>query len=201
VETDGGGNRVGITNGAGLWVSPDETEAYYTDGTVVKHWDVENGVEVFASGFLDLAAVTVNDQGHVIVVDRGENRVRRARKSGVPSEQDVRAGNGLPVGPKVGDARRVALPGPTSISYLPVGGYLIGTDQGAKVWYVDTAGNTAPLIFGAPGTHEGDGEWFRDHGSRPKIGKVQSLTIAPSGDILLLEGGFVRRIDFLRHKP
>ena len=92
--------------------------------------------------------------------------------------------------------------GPSSIVYLPVGGYLLGLDQGAGVWQVDADDNAAELVFGEPGVHLGDGEWFQKGRRDPKVSNVLSVNLAPSdGDILMVEGGYVRRIDFLRHKP
>jgi hypothetical protein len=72
---------------------------------------------------------------------------------------------------------------------------------------VDIDGDTAPLIFGRaptvkkPGAHAGDGRWFRRGGHSPKVSSIQSINVAPNGDIILLEGGYVRKIEFLRAKP
>jgi hypothetical protein len=123
------------------------------------------------------------------------------RGNGSHLEVDAQGGTGFPTGPSVGKVKRVSFPGPSSICYLPIGGYLLATDAGARVWYVDDDDLTAPLIFGKPGAHDGDGDWFRAGGRRPKISNTQSVNLTPTGDILLVEGGFVRKIDFLRHKP
>jgi hypothetical protein len=75
------------------------------------------------------------------------------------------------------------------------------------VWYVDVDGDTAPLIFGRaptatkPGAHAGDGQWFRRGGRSPKVSGIQSISVAPNGDLILLEGGYVRKIEFLRARP
>jgi hypothetical protein len=202
-----------LNNGGSLWVSGDEQEAFYTDGTVLKQWEASNlenganGVSILATDFLALTDVKVNPQGRIIVVDHGANRIYRVRGNGSYLE-DVQAGTGLLRGPtSVEDARDAALPGPTSITYLPIGGYLISTDIAARAWYVDVEGGTAPLIFGRaptekkPGAHTGDGKWFRRGGRSPKVSSIQSISVAPNGDLILLEGGYVRKIEFLRARP
>src|SRR6185369_2213438 len=123
-------------------------------------------------------------------------------------EKRVVAGTGFPGGHPSGDADEVALPGASGITYLPIPGFFIGLDEGARVVYVDNDQNAATFVFGAPigdpkypnGAHDGDGGWFRAGGSRkPKISNVRSITLAPSGDLILVEGnGFVRKIEFLR---
>lgn len=210
--SEGGlGNTINLTNGGSLWVSSDEQEAFYTDGTVLKHWEAADseggtgGAVTLATDFSNLVDVKVNPQGRTIVVDRGDNRLYRVRNNGSYRE-DVQAGTGLTRGFSVGDARRVALSGPSSLAYLPIGGYLISTD-GAHVWYVDVDGDTAPLIFGRaatatkPAAHTGDGQWFRRGGRSPKVGNIQSISVAPNGDLILLENGYVRKIQFLRSRP
>lgn len=207
----GAGIPASLTNGGSLWVSSDEQEAFYTDGTILKQWEAANsengvgGAVILATDFKDIVDVKVNPQGRTIIVDRGDNRLYRVRGNGSYRE-DVQAGTGLTSGPTVGDARRVALPGPTSLAYLPIGGYLIST-EGAHVWYVDVDGDTAPLIFGRaatatkPAAHTGDGRWFRRGGRSPKVGNTLSISVAPNGDLILLEGGYVRKIEFLRVQP
>jgi DNA-binding beta-propeller fold protein YncE len=196
-----------ITNGGALWVAPDEQEAFFTDGTVLKDWDasqLENGfggVTIQASGFVELSDVKVNPQnGDAIVADRGDNRVYRVRSTGV-FRDDILVGTGLTRGRKVGPAEQQSVYGPSSIAYLPIGGYLLAMNEGARVTYVDIENEAATLIFGKPGVHAGDGRWFRRGGVKPKISNVQSISVAPNGDIILLEGGYVRKIEFLRSRP
>jgi hypothetical protein len=101
----GPGVPYSLTSGGSLWVSGDEQEAYYTDGTVLKHWEAANaeygvgGVIIEASGFVDLADVKVNPQGRRIVVDHGANRLYRVRGPGTDFREDLQAGNGLTSGP------------------------------------------------------------------------------------------------------
>jgi hypothetical protein len=192
------------TNLSGLWVllkngNPDEI--FYGAGTALRHWDSkDNLIATNADGFSRIGNVVINPSERTIVTDVLDHRVYRVRGGG---EKIVVAGTGFPNGLKGGDADRVALPGVSGIWYLPIGGYFLGLDQGAQVWYVDSDDNAAPFIFGAPGAHAGDGAWFRAGGRRkPKISNVRSVTVAPSGDIILVEAnGFVRKIEFLRHLP
>ena len=205
------GVHVGMyTNGSGLWVSHDvlgePTMAFYGVGNEVRRWRATGGTIVLATGFQEVGNVIVDPIGRTIVSDPGDNRVYRVRNSGA---KEVVAGSGFPNGPFPrnlhygGAAATVALPGARSVWYLPIGGYFIGLDQGAQVWYVNSLNNAVPFIFGVPGLHTGDGTWFRQGGIRgPKVGNIISVTVAPSGDIILVEaGGFVRKIDFLRHRP
>ena len=202
------GSPTNIANGGGLWVSPNEAEAFYTDGTMLKHWRASQlnngfgGVNVEASGFVHLSDVKLDPRtGDPTAVDRGGNRLYRVRGPDRDFRLDPLAGNGLTRGFKVGPVANQALAGPSSLVYLPIGGYLLGLDEGARVAYVDVEDNAATLVFGRPGAHAGDGSWFRRGGRKPKVSHVQSITLAPNGDMIILEDGFVRRIKFLRAKP
>jgi hypothetical protein len=192
------------TNGSGLWVGfnklgePDE--AFYGVGNELRQWTIDEGVSVLASDFQEVGNVIVNPLGRTIVTDPKDHRVFRVRGTGV---REVVAGTGFPHGPhRGGDAEDVPLPGVRGIWYLPIGGYFLGLDEGARVWYVDGKDNAAPFIFGKPGVHDGDEMWFRQGGTRPKVSNIISVTVAPSGDIILVEGnGLIRKIDFLFHRP
>ena len=87
---------------------------------------------------------------------------------------------------------------------VPTGGYLIGTDQGSQVLYVDPAGILRIFVNGLSGSscHYGDGQWFYSPTSY-KVSEVRSVTMDAQGDIFIVENdvGFVRRIDFLRLTP
>lgn len=198
------GQSTNIANGGGLWVSPDEEEAYYTDGHLLKRWQasqLENGsggVTIVASGFVNLSDVKVNPAGQTIVADRGDNVLWRVSNDGFKTPE---AGTGSPTGRSVGPVERASIPGPSSLAFMPIGGYLLGLDQGTRVWYVDVEDEGAPLVFGKSGTHAGDGEWFQKGRKKPKISHVRSVNLAPSGDIVILEDGYVRTIRFLRRKP
>jgi sugar lactone lactonase YvrE len=188
---------------AGLWVKFDATsfdppEAFYGNGSELKHL-FNNSVSIEATGFLQISDVTVDPDGRTIVTDRVDNRVYRVRSTG---SKTAVAGTGFPRGPKAGEAARVALPGASSVAYLPVGGFLVSLDDGARILYVDVNGRATPFVFGKPGVNRGDEDWFRAGGTRPKISNVRSVSVAPNGDIIILEReGIVRKIDFLRHRP
>ena len=190
------------TNAAGLWVGltdqGDVDEAFYGSGTTLKH--LEDGIiKVEASNFVHISDVEINSQGRTIVADSGDNRVYRVRGTG---EKEVWAGTGFHTGLGSGDAEDVALPGASGLAFLPIGGYFVSLDEGARIYYVDADDQAAPFAFGAPGAHSGDGEWFRAHRRQPKFSNVLSINLAPNGDILFVErGGIVRKIDFLRHRP
>jgi len=192
------------TNAHGLWVGLNSfgtpNEALYGVGGELRIWE-KNTVTNLAAGFGQVGWVTVNPRGRIIVTDPPNHRVYRVISNGHWGEDTVIAGTGFARGNTGDDADEVALPGARSVAYLPIGGFFIGLDDGARVWYVDSDDNAAPFIFGKPGTHEGDGKWFRAGGRKPKISNVQSVAVAPNGDIILVEGGVVRRIKFLRHRP
>lgn len=192
------------TNASGLWIGFNNegtpNEAFYGVGTELRHWD-KGVVGTFATGFGHVGDVTVNPNDRIIVTDPPNNRVYRVRNNGHWGVDTVVAGTGFPHGNIIGgDSDEVALAGPTSIAYLPVGGFLISLDEGADVWYVDNDDNAAPFIFGKPGFHQGDGQWFRKGGRTPKISNVETVRVAPSGDIIMVEGGYVRKVTFLRRR-
>jgi hypothetical protein len=200
------------TNLMGLWVELDDfgdpDEIYYGSTTSLKRYTVgENVFSVVATNFLELGSVVLNPEGQIIVTDVARHRIYRARETGDPTAPlEVIAGTGFLRGPSFGEVTAVALPGARSIAFLPIGGFLIGLDepsvrQGARVWYADAEDNAVPFIFGRPGVHAGDGAWFQKGRTTPKISTVKSLVLAPSGDIILVEGnGFVRKVEFLRIK-
>jgi hypothetical protein len=200
---DNSGTAMG-TNASGLWIAFNNegtpNEAFYGADTELRHFEKGETIRL-ATGFGHVADVVVNPNGRIIVADSKNNRVYRVRNQGHWGVDTVVAGTGFPHGNTVGgDADEVALAGPSSIVYLPVGGFLIGLDEGARVWYVDNDDNAGPFIFGKPGVHQGDGEFFRKGGRKPKIGNVKSVSVAPNGDIIMVEGGYVRKVIFLRRR-
>jgi hypothetical protein len=191
-----------MPNAHGLYVGLNKSgfanEAYFGVGGTLRYWDKVT-VTNFATGFGEIGFVTINPNDRLIVTDPPNHRAYRVRNNGHWGEDTVVAGSGFPNGNSIGgDADEVALPGARSLAYLPIGGYFVGLDQGARVWYVDSDDTAAPFVFGQPGAHEGDGKWFRKGGRKAKISNVQSVYVAPSGDIILVEGGVVRKIRFLR---
>ena len=193
-------------NSAGLWVDlgtlpTDLPEAFFGSGTQLKHLE-DNVISVAATNFLRISHVTVDPRGRTIVSDSADNRVYRVRGSGLKEPVAGTGFQAFPGGRTMGDAEDVALPGVSSIWHLPIGGYLLSLDEGAKIYYVDADDQAAPLVYGAPGIHAGDGEWFRARRKEPKISNALSVSLAPNGDMIILEReGFIRKIDFLRPRP
>lgn len=183
-------NRLGIAD-----------DVWYGVGNTLRYWD--GTVTNLATGFGQLNFVGLAPNNDLIVADSLNHRIYEVNdNNGNWGEGTVLAGTGFPNGNSVGgDADEVALSGASYVAHLPIGGYFIGLDQGARVWYVDSDDNAFPFIFGAPGAHDGDGEWFRKGGGRrPKISNVKSVHVAPSGDIIMVENGLVRKVRFLRGK-
>jgi hypothetical protein len=195
-----------MANWGGMAVDLDEDEdglpdnIFYACGNELRRWESDGVLSVLRSDFINLANMTLNARGRPVVADPPVHRLYevRTRPGG---EREVIAGDGfVNRGQRGGEADEVSLPGASSVWFLPIGGYLVGLDQGARVWYVDEDDNAFPIVMGKPGAHAGDGRWFRARG--PKISHVKSVTVAPSGDIILVEGnGFVRRIEFKRRRP
>jgi hypothetical protein len=191
-----------VVHGArGLWVAPElEGEFYFAAGTELRKYEAAATTPVkLYTGFLNLANVILNPSDQIIVTDQWDNRVYRVRTSN--GQHILRAGNGFTRGlSRGGDAEDVSLPGARGIWYLPTGGYFVGLDEGARIWYVDDDDVARPFVKGSPGAHSGDGKWFR--AAAVKVGNVRSVTMTPAGHIIIVEArGFVRKIDFLRHVP
>jgi hypothetical protein len=191
------------TNASGLWLGLDNRQrlfGMYGVGGTVRRWE-QNVVNTnFATGFGEVAHITVSPRGRIFVSDPIQHRVYRVFNNG---GREPLAGTGAIRGNTRGeDARFVALAGPRSVAFLPIGGYFIGLDEGARVWYVDDDDNAAPFVYGRPGVQAGDGRWFLAGGRIPKISNVQSVTVAPWGDMLILDRqGRLRSIEFLRLRP
>ena len=59
------------------------------------------------------------------------------------------------------------------------------------------------MLSGASGAHAGDGNWFYDNPTAPKMSNGKQVTLDYEGNLLLTESeyGYVRKIQFLRHGP
>jgi len=196
----------GITTGRGLWVKDDRTLAYFSDGQNVRQWTPAGGIQTVNNpsfSFNDLGNFIVDAGGNLIVTDRGANRVYLLPTSGID------AGNPTPLfgnggtGNVVDGTPAVAngLNQVRGVWPVPTGGYLLGTDQGCQVLYVDPAGILRILVNGQVGAHSGDGQWCYSPGY--KVSEVRSVTMDAQGNIFIVENdvGYVRRIDFLRLSP
>jgi hypothetical protein len=187
-----------INTGRGLWVSGNESLAYFCAGTKLKSWTPLAGTHTLASGFSELGTLFVDASGDIITCDRGANYVYRVHPDG---SAVILAGNGGASGGGDGcPALATGLCGVRSPWPVPTGGYLLLSHDGCQLWYLDTAGTMHVLLNGAGGaTHSGDGAFFYDL-SAQKIGEGRSVTMDDAGNILLCESdyGYVRRIRFQR---
>jgi hypothetical protein len=91
------------------------------------------------------------------------------------------------------------------IFFLPTGAYFLATDGGSQVWYVDLDGYIHLFVNGSDAfaAHAGDGYWFYDKPTLPKLSKVRQITLDHQGNLLITENdlGFVRKVRFLEHLP
>jgi hypothetical protein len=192
-------NSVPIPGGRGLWVSEDESILYFAAGSEVKTWDATNGLAIFASGFVQVGNLAVDPAGNLVVTDSDASRVYRVSRDGtrtiIAGNADFSAGgDGLL-------ATQTALAQVRAIWYLPTGGYFLGTDVGSQVWYVDTDGHIHLFLNGNSGSaHAGDGAWFYQDPTTPKVSFVKQITMDYDGNLLITEAteGYVRRIPFQR---
>lgn len=189
----------GIPVGRGLWMNDEETLAYVSALTTVKKWTPGGGVVDYATGFTELGNLVVDPWGQLVVTDRGAHRVYRVSPDGTTAT--VIAGNGWTSGGGDGQsALATGLYRVRGVWFLPTGAYLLATDDGSQLWYVDTAGMIHLLLNGstADSTHYGDGTWFYNPG-QARVSKLRCVTLDKRGDILITENdtGYVRRVRFL----
>lgn len=191
----------GIASGRGLWVKDDESLAYVSSGTVVKQWTPSGGVVDFATGFSQLGNLVIDPSGRVVVTDRNAHRVYRLETNGT---RTVIAGNGTTSGGGDGQlATATGLAQVRAVWFLPTGAFLVGTDSGARVWYVDTSGVIHLFLNGtSANAHAGDGTWFYNP-AELRTGPIRAITADREGNLLVTEhdAGYVRKIRFLRHVP
>src|SRR5205823_3967435 len=79
-----------ISEGRGLWVSPDESILYYCNGSQVMRWDRTNGLAVFSVGYFQLGNLAVDPAGHLYVTDRSSSLAYRLDAAG---NKTIFAGN------------------------------------------------------------------------------------------------------------
>jgi hypothetical protein len=188
----------GIVSGRGLWVSDDESLAYVSSGAVVKKWTPGGGVVDFASGFSQLGNLVIDHRGELVVTDRNANRVYRIAADG---SKTAIAGNGGTSGGGDGQlAIATALPQVRAVWFLPTGAFFVGTDSGARVWYIDTDGVIHLFLNGSgSNAHAGDGTWFYQP-NEARTGPIRAITADADGNLLITEhdAGYVRKIEFQR---
>ncbi len=190
-------DSAGIAIGRGLWVSPGEDLIYYASNSKVKKWTAAGGVVDYSTGYGSLGAVVVDPSGHLVVTDRGGNRVYRVYEDG---SKEVIAGNGSSSGGGDGfNATETGIHGVRGVWFLKDQSYLLATHEGSQIWYVDTLGIIHLFLDGMEGDeyHSGDGEHFQTPGY--KISEARGISIDYQGNILIIENdaGYIRKI---RHK-
>jgi hypothetical protein len=190
----------GIASGRGLWVKNDESLFYVASGTVLKRFTPGSGVVDFITGFSQLGNLVVDPSGRVVVTDRNANRVYRIENNGTKT---ILAGNGTTTGGGDGQlATATGLAQVRAVWFVPTGAFFLGTDSGAKVWYVDTSGIIHLFINGTPNNaHAGDGSWFYNP-AELRTGPVRAITTDWQGNLLITEhdAGYVRKVQFLRRE-
>jgi hypothetical protein len=196
-----------LGDGRALWVKSDESVVYFGSGvnaTNLNMWTPTGGVSVVRSDFKDLGNIMGDEAtGDLYITDRDAYRVYRMDTNG---NLITIAGNGTAVGGGDGfPALATGLKKPRTICFLPNGaGYLIGEHEGG-IWYVDAAGIIHRWLAGDNvGTKpRGDGQWFYNNPTSPKVTKVRSITLDRHGNIIIMENNYayVRRIQFQRLNP
>ncbi|MCX7872188.1 MAG: hypothetical protein N2487_02760 [Verrucomicrobiae bacterium] len=186
----------------GLWVKSDESEIYFSATTTVYKWTPTGGVAIVRSGFSDLANIQGDEQtGNLYISDRNTHRIYMLTPEG---NLTTIAGNGTTTGGGDGfPATVTGLNRPRMLWFLPNNGFLICEhDPGNRIWYVDPAGIIHLWLngdrFNTPG--RGDGEWFYNNPSSPKVSKVRSVALDKKGNIIIVESdmGYIRKINFSR---
>jgi hypothetical protein len=167
-------------------------------------WTTAGSIKsVNKANFNDLGNFIVDAAGNLIMTDRGANQVYLLPTTGANAGYPTLLfGNGGTN--NVVDGTPAATNGLNEVRAVwpvPTGGYLLGTDQGSQVLYVDTAGILHILVNGEAGYHSGDGQWFYTPGY--KVSEVRSVTMDAQGNILIVENdlGYVRRVEFIRLAP
>ena len=166
----------------------------------MKRWRPSEGLSDYSTGYSQLGNIAMDPAGRLVVTDRTANRVYRIETNGTKT---VIAGNGGTTGGGDGSlATATGLNQVRAVCFLPTGGFLVGTDAGGQVWYVDPAGTIRLFLHGDATAHAGDGPWFYAPG-QPRVSKVKQITLDPEGNILIAEhdAGYIRKVRFLRYEP
>jgi len=183
----------GIETGRGVWVSDDESTAYYSSGSELKMWHQDSGVRVLADGFDELANLAVNAVGELFVTDRDASLVYKISNNG---EKEIVAGTGKRTG--CGDgclATETALNQVRGIWFHPNGGYFLATHKGGQIWFVDPDGIIHLFVDGGKNDqHSGDRRAYNSPGK--KISEPRAISIDHEGNLLITESdyGFIRRV-------
>ena len=184
-------------HGRGLWVSSDEKLIYYVGSGVrnsrLMKWTQEGGSVEIAGGMLDLAYMTVDPDGNIIVTEQGRNFVHRISPDG--KKKKTIAGNGTTAEPVNGrPATEIGLFEVRGIALRPDGSFFVCTHKGGDIVFVDSKGIANKFIdgVGRGNVHAGDGEPVANPGD--KISEPRAVALAPNGDLIITcsDYGFVR---------
>jgi hypothetical protein len=189
----------GIDTGRGLWVRNDEALVFYCSGNDLMKWTPGGGTSKLNKQFNDLGNIIVNGT-NIVATDRGDNTVWLvSTNTGARTLLYGSGGTSLAIDGTL--AATNSLYGVRGIWQLPIGGYLLGTDEGSQLLYVDVTGVIHILVNGFDDTHSGDGKWF--YSLSYKFGQLRSVSMDNQGNLLIVENdlGYVRRIDFQRLTP
>jgi hypothetical protein len=186
-----------MTVGRGLWVSPDESEVFFSSGSLLKHWTPNEGVTIYAEDFVALGNIAIDPtDGNVVATDREGHLVYKVFEDG---EKEIIAGNGEIRGGSSGDdATAVGLKEVRGIAFNEDGTYFLATHDGGQIWFVDGDNKIHLFIDGDDnGAHSGDGELITVPGQ--KISEPRAITIAPNKDLIITEhdGGYIRRVEWI----
>ena len=187
----------GITGGRGLWVSPDHQLVYYGSQTRLRVWRADSPASrTLVGGFERIANIDVHPEtGVILMADRDSERVFSITPEGVARRVAGGSGRG-----EEGDPTKTQLSEPRGVAWLPNGGYLIGTEAGGKLWYVDTVGKIHLLINGRgrQNTFGGEGQTLAQLlvDQTESLGDIHAVTVSHDGDIVLTvnDAGYVRVI-------
>jgi hypothetical protein len=190
----------GITGGRGLWVREDEGLIYYASGADLRQWTPAGGTANLNKDFNDLGNIIMSGN-NIVATDRGANTVWLvATNTGVRTLLFGNGGTNLVVDDTL--AATNSLYGVRGVWQPPTGGYILATDYGEQLLYVDLGGVIHILVNGYGDDHAGDGAWFYAP-YRYLFGGLRSVTMDTQGNLIIVENdlGYVRRIDFQKISP
>jgi len=164
---------------------------------VVKRWTAATGVTVWATGFVSLGNLAMDGAGHLLVSDRGGNRIWLVSEgaSGATSKVPV-AGDGN-AGTGVDGAAALATPLEGVRAVWPAhpddgGGFFAGTHEGCQLWFIDAGGVARLFLDGQKDAHAGVGEAFDTPGK--KVSEMRSVSLDAAGNVYIVDDdlGYVR---------
>jgi len=192
----------GISIGRGLWVDgADGAErVFFASNTVVKRWTAATGVTVWATGFVSLGNLAMDGAGHLLVSDRGGNRIWRVSEgvdgatSKVPVAGDGNVGMGVEGAPALGtplEGVRAVWPAHPDDG----GGFFAGTHEGCQLWFIDAGGVARLFLDGKKDAHAGVGDAFDTPGK--KVSEMRSVSLDAAGNVYIVDDdrGYVRVVE------